>query len=309
MPQHRNGRRGAVFPIRLTDEDRIALQKLQQALGGPVPLGPWLIWHALHRGNTGVRGNTLAIALWNELGHALHVPGTTRAARSKSASGITRPGASGITLPRHENASGNTRSSGNATQFFARGNTRAPRKGRIILDLCGGTGAWSEPYRAAGFRIINVTLPKYDVRTYVPPANVYGVLAAPPCTEFSLAKNGQRRDYVKGLEVVAACMRIIARSEPAWWALENPVGMLQKWMGTPRLVFEPYQYGDPWKKRTAIWGTFEMPIPGPYVKPLGSGPFCGVCDPTGKRHKHCRNAAHRAVTPSGFARAFFEANQ
>ena len=37
---------------------------------------------------------------------------------------------------------------------------------KIILDLCGGTGAWSKPYKDAG----------YDVRL------------APPYTEFSYAK-------------------------------------------------------------------------------------------------------------------------
>ncbi len=56
---------------------------------------------------------------------------------------------------------------------------------KIILDLCGGTGAWSKPYKDNGYNVINVTLPEYDVRTYEPPDNVYGILAAPPCTDFA----------------------------------------------------------------------------------------------------------------------------
>lgn len=40
---------------------------------------------------------------------------------------------------------------------------------KIILDLCGGTGSWSKPYRDAGYDVRVVTLPENDVCTYVPP--------------------------------------------------------------------------------------------------------------------------------------------
>jgi hypothetical protein len=53
-------------------------------------------------------------------------------------------------------------------------------KDKIILDLCGGTGAWSRPYRLAGYDVRVITLPDYDVRCFEPPENVYGILAAPP---------------------------------------------------------------------------------------------------------------------------------
>lgn len=62
--------------------------------------------------------------------------------------------------------------------------TTKDNSNKIILDLCGGTGSWSRPYKAAGYDVRVITLPEYDVRTYVPPDNVYGILAAPPCTEF-----------------------------------------------------------------------------------------------------------------------------
>jgi hypothetical protein len=47
--------------------------------------------------------------------------------------------------------------------------------GKIIRDLCGGTGAWSKPYKEAGYDVWLVTLPEYDVRSYRPPENVYGI--------------------------------------------------------------------------------------------------------------------------------------
>ena len=58
---------------------------------------------------------------------------------------------------------------------------------KIILDLCGGSGAWSLPYKEAGYDVRLITLPDNDVKNYDPPDNVYGVLAAPPCTKFSKA--------------------------------------------------------------------------------------------------------------------------
>lgn len=34
---------------------------------------------------------------------------------------------------------------------------------KIILDLCGGTGAWSQPYAEAGYDVRVITLPDYDI--------------------------------------------------------------------------------------------------------------------------------------------------
>lgn len=74
-------------------------------------------------------------------------------------------------------------------------------KDKIILDLCGGTGSWSKPYRDARHIVHVITLPKYNITkvefgTYamdfirqdvhyhdtlcVLYEDVYGILAAPP---------------------------------------------------------------------------------------------------------------------------------
>ena len=45
-------------------------------------------------------------------------------------------------------------------------------KDKIILDLCGGTGAWSKPYKEAGYDVKIITLPDNDIRTYQPPVNI-----------------------------------------------------------------------------------------------------------------------------------------
>lgn len=105
---------------------------------------------------------------------------------------------------------------------------------KIILDLCGGRGSWSEPYAEAGYDRRVITLPEYDVRSYDPPPNVWGILAAPPCTHFSLsgaqywkAKDADGRT-AEAVGIVRACLRIIEISKPKFWALENPRGRIQK---------------------------------------------------------------------------------
>jgi hypothetical protein len=90
---------------------------------------------------------------------------------------------------------------------------------------------------------------------------VLGVLAAPPCQEFSIAKNHDiKRDIEGGMEIVNACLRIIKEAKPDWWALENPVGLLQKQIGPAQFSFQPWEFGDPWTKRTMIWGEFKKPV-------------------------------------------------
>lgn len=180
----------------------------------------------------------------------------------------------------------------------------------VVLDLCGGTGSWSQPYRDHGYDVRVVTLPDQDVRTYRPPADVHGILAAPPCTEFAVsgARWWAGKDpalLVEALEIVDACLRIIHDSSPTWWALENPVGRLKRLrqaeLGEPTLVFDPCDYGDPWTKRTLLWGRFNLPTP----NPVEGTEFWGWRKLGGKSE---RTKRLRSMTPPGFAKAFFEAN-
>lgn len=194
---------------------------------------------------------------------------------------------------------------------------------RVILDLCGGTGSWSAPYRDAGYdvRIIDPradggdvrlwpskpsTLPRLprefdDIRGWI--GRVHGVLAAPVCT--FLAGSGARwprsdEAVLAGLAVADACFRIIHVIRPRWWALENPVGKLARWHGPPRMRFHPCDYGDPYTKRTCLWGDFTIPARQPVEATEGSRMW--RLPPSPERQYL------RSVTPPGFARAFFNAN-
>jgi hypothetical protein len=195
---------------------------------------------------------------------------------------------------------------------------------KIILDLCGGTGAWPKPYKDAGHDVRVVTLPDNDVRTYTPPDNVYGVLAAPPCTAFSMMRNfwggmnnhqkgeaAAKQRTLQGLEIVSACMRTILTAEPTFWALENPKGYLRRWLGLPTHTFEPWYFGENYPKRTDLWGKFNIPVQLYTEKPKGLVKFAHILSKDihpeylGKLTRQER----RAITPAGFAKAFFEANQ
>ena len=187
---------------------------------------------------------------------------------------------------------------------------------KIILDLCGGTGAWSKPYKDAGYDVRLITLPEHDVRLYTPPDNVYGILAAPPCTEFSYAKHfhgkgNYTHDFKAGLSLVDACIRIAAvTASLTFFALENPRGYLKRWLGDPTFEFDPWQFGDLYQKKTCLWGNFNMPVPTVSCKPDVCVKFSMLKskDIRPEYYGILSRKERRSITPPGFAQAFFEAN-
>lgn len=196
---------------------------------------------------------------------------------------------------------------------------------RTIIDLCAGSGAWSEPYVRAGYNVIRVEWKDgWDARIWpsrpserprIPSefdsiekyiGKVWGIMAAPVCTVFTGcgAKHPRSDDEIReGLALADACLRIQHVVKPrGWWVMENPVGKLRKWHGPPRMSFNPCDYGDPYTKRTLLWGNFRIPKRTPVVPTEGS-----------KMHKNyggksAKTKAARSVTPVGFAEAFFRAN-
>lgn len=190
-------------------------------------------------------------------------------------------------------------------------------KDKIILDLCGGTGAWSAPYKEAGYDVRLITLPDNDVRLFrYPEYQAYGVLAAPPCTEFSYSKHfhgkgNYKHDFAAGLAIADACKRIISIVKPVFHVLENPRGYLRDFYGPADYSFDPWWFGDLYQKRTDLWGEFNIPERTVFEKPNNTVKFSmlkskeihpeyyGILD----------RQTRRAITPPGFAKAFFEANK
>lgn len=191
---------------------------------------------------------------------------------------------------------------------------------KIILDLCGATGAWSKPYIDAGYDVRVITLPEQNVIDYIPAKNVYGILAAPPCQMFSRARNKydktMPRDFLKAIGPVNACIRIAWTSKPKFFALENPMGLLSRWLGKGKYYFDPWWFGDPWTKRTALWGWFNKPERKYYkIDDVMTKQDIEKCRkhnqklPSISDFTSGKQSDRRAITPAGFAQAFFEANQ
>lgn len=166
------------------------------------------------------------------------------------------------------------------------------------------------PYTEHGYDVRNITLPEYDVRLFCPPKNVYGILSAPPCPH--LAGSGARYWKEKGdrllfeaLSIVDACMRIILICQPKFWALENPVGRLVHYLGKPKIYFNPCDFGDPYTKKTCLWGKFNIPKKNPVepVKVCNQGSWIQKLGGKSQKTKRLRS-----ITPQGFAKAFFEVN-
>lgn len=189
---------------------------------------------------------------------------------------------------------------------------------RVILHLCAKEGSDSEPYRDAGYdvRIIGEDI---GVENYHPPENVYGIIANPPCTMFSIARTNAKkpRDLRAGMKLVEECLRIIwecqfrietvkvnqsANSPLKFWAIENPAsGMLKWFLGNPVFQYQPYEFGDNCSKATALWGRFSLPM-----KPLLYNPI------PSKRRKGGESwgasQENRSSCSPYFAKAFFQAN-
>ena len=139
----------------------------------------------------------------------------------------------------------------------------------------------------------------------------------------------RERNFDAGMEIVTACLRIIDECKPKWWALENPRGHLRDFLGKPTMTFQPWEYGDPWTKATDIWGTFNVPpkqytnwddvpnkLPIYQRKGRGKPNFAFLHKSAWKdipqlawHHEPETDAEFRAMTPPGFAWAFYNANK
>jgi hypothetical protein len=209
---------------------------------------------------------------------------------------------------------------------------------KTILSLFDYSGNWSDPYRKAGYHVIQIDIKRgHDIFQLMSDVMqdqveakaqgfqyvVYGILAAPPCTDFAAsgawtwkvkermpAKYDNPRTWYfentieHSVAMVLATLELISQLKPTeFWTLENPIGRINKLVpeiGQPK-YFQPYWYGDPYSKKTALYGKFNMPEPTNIVNPtMGSMITTKLSS---------RQQEKRSETPKGFARAFFEANQ
>jgi len=134
---------------------------------------------------------------------------------------------------------------------------------KVILHLCADIGSDSRYFDLdPDFDVIKVGA-DIGVENFTYHGDVHGVIANPVCTVFSNVN--YYRSSVNpedGLALVRECQRIISEVSPKWWVIENPsAGSLRKYLGPPTYTYQPWEYGSPWTKGTALWvgGQFIMP--------------------------------------------------
>jgi hypothetical protein len=110
--------------------------------------------------------------------------------------------------------------------------------------------------------------------------------------------------------IVGACLEAEAWLEPEFWILENPMGRLRWFLGTPGQTVRLCDYGAPYEKKTDIWGNIILPMireqrmPTLYLRPPNA---------TAKRSQSAltwmprHNKAMRAKMPYGLSKSILEA--
>ncbi len=212
---------------------------------------------------------------------------------------------------------------------------------KLIYDLFGGTGAWSQYYydNPQEYRVIIVdpraqrsledrkeTIQEFhdrlrEVGLHPDLMRPYGILAAFPCKQFAgsgsrwwLKKDREKPWLIEGaLDNVIRMMDCVRILKPtSFFCAENPVGraprLLKKTLGPWVVTFNPCDYGgwlsppgDAYTKRTCLDGSFNTPEKRSVEPTEGS-----------KLHRLPPSPDReflRSITPSGFARAFYEANR
>ena len=187
-----------------------------------------------------------------------------------------------------------------------------------LLSLFDYTSNWSKPYKNAGWHVVQVDILlgqdilEWDYRQF-DPDYFSGILAAVPCTAY--ARSGARWWPQKDADgtteyfdtLTRKTLEIIDYFRPGleFWVIENPLGRIAKRVPELKkyrlLTFDPCEFGDPYTKKTVLYGEFRPWLIRQPVKPTEGSKMHKI--PPGPKR-----ASLRSETPVGFAKAFFDAN-
>lgn len=191
-----------------------------------------------------------------------------------------------------------------------------------VLDLFAGLGGWSNPWRARGHNVITIDNDERFGCTYTAdvmeplmlPWSPDVILASPPCEKFSVMafgkhwEPGYRPKHDGTLTAISLVRRTVALIEtfrPAYFVVENPVGMLRKLDLIPyeRRTVTYCRYGARYRKGTDLWGGFPPSLA--LHPPCRNYARCHVPAPRGSRTgvQGPEGAAERAKIPEALALA------
>lgn len=204
--------------------------------------------------------------------------------------------------------------------------TRLINGSKVVLSLFDYTGAWSQPWVDAGYQVYRFDIqddPEVgDINNFSTDffgewfgdfegADIHAIIAACPCTDFasSGARHFAAKDKdgrtVESVKLVRQTLATIEYFKPSIWAIENPVGRIEKLGGLPpwRLSFDPNHLGEDYTKKTLIWGRFNADLE---IAPTEPTEGSKMHKKYGGKSLKTKNA--RSATPKGFAYSFFKAN-
>lgn len=216
-------------------------------------------------------------------------------------------------------------------------NGSADNNGKLILSIYDFSCNWVQDYINHGYPVIcwdkkreGCILERFSWLLHLvhtaqeeyPGLSVYGILAAPPCTDFAGsgawtwptkdALNSEYDPFESSTELSIGLVRIVIelveyfKTTLKFWALENPKGRIEKLVPElktyRRMTFHPSDFGDMYTKYTILYGEFNENLVKTPVLPL-QGSMAWNVGPSKNRQ------AIRSATPRGFARAFFNANR
>lgn len=221
-----------------------------------------------------------------------------------------------------------------------------PIDSRLIVSIYDFSGNWPRPYRDAGYPLMlwDYKVEGCILQRFTQLCNriddaieagyrPHGLMMAPPCTDLSKAgawtwkgKDQQVADEPYGpwtvtelsMALVEIGFHLAQLYTWDWWVLENPPGRLERLVPEMsfyrQMMFNPYDYGDPYTKKTVLWGQFNPNLPRNPVEPElvlikgGSNDYhaSSMWAKTGGKSE--KTKAIRSNTPAGFAQAFFVAN-
>ena len=207
----------------------------------------------------------------------------------------------------------------------------------FLLSVYDYTGNWARPYIEAGWKVLlwdaqieGCILKRFTTLQFMiekeTGGKIDGLLAAPPCTASAgsgalhwpekdsgwpeLHRNPEMEQtfetftqYMTALTEIVLHMKDIF--DPSFWALEQPVGRSESLVPELRrykkMIFQPNEFGDPYTKRTVIFGQFNTDLPRNFVEAKEGSKMWKI--PPGPERKKLRSA-----TPKAFAKAFYQAN-
>ena len=202
---------------------------------------------------------------------------------------------------------------------------------KTLLSLFDHSGNWALPFAEGGWNVIlwdiKHTCNHFDTFRDINDActdyfyehifdnygTVDGIIASVPCTDFAVsgarwfAEKDANGSTAKSIELVYQTLRIIDLCQPDFWAIENPISRIHKLvpeLGNPTMYFNPCDFGEPYTKKTSLYGNFNTDLKRNPIPPTEGSKMHRMYGGKSERTKTLRS-----VTPPGFAQAFYEANK